>query len=59
MNDMIQFRKFLLDRGEESPFEVAHRMNDMPMKALKYSNPREDFASLVEQQFSDIGTSAK
>lgn len=59
MNDMIRCWKFQLERGEESPFEVAHRMNDMPMKALKYSNPREVFASFVEQQFSDIGTSAK
>lgn len=49
VNDMIQCWKFLLDRGEEAPFEVAHRMNDMPMKALNYRKPLEAFTSLIEQ----------
>lgn len=49
MNDMIQCWRFLLERGEESPFDVACRMNDMPFKALNYSKPREVFSSLIDQ----------
>lgn len=50
MNDMIQCWKFLLERGEESPSDVACRINDMPFKTLKYSKPREVFASLINDQ---------
>lgn len=59
MNDMIQCWKLLLERGEESPSDVACRINDMPFKALKYRKPREVFSLLVEQHSANNGTSAK
>ncbi len=59
MNDIVNHSKFfLLERGE-SPFDVAQKMNDMPLSMLKYSHPREVFSLLVEQRSADNAASAK
>ena len=59
MNDIVNHSKFfLLERGE-SPFDVARRMNEMPLSMLKYNNSREAFSLLVEQRSADNDTSAK
>lgn len=46
MNDMVQCAKFLLAEEELSPFDIAFKLNEMPMSALKYANPREALKTL-------------
>lgn len=48
MNDMIQCAKSLLSADELSPFDIALRLNEMPMSALKFANPREVLKRLGE-----------
>lgn len=59
MNDIINHSKFFLQERDESPPDVARRMNEMPLSMLKYNHPREVFSLIVEQQSADNGTSAK
>jgi hypothetical protein len=48
MNDMVQCAKFLLAEQELSPFDIAFKLNEMPMSALKHANPREALKNLQE-----------
>ena len=48
MNDLIQCAKVWLVEQELSPFDVGFKLNDMPMSALQYANPREAFKSLAD-----------
>ncbi|MEX0867448.1 MAG: hypothetical protein WD030_08815 [Pirellulales bacterium] len=50
MNDMVQCAKFLLAEEELSPFDVAFKLNEMPMSALKYVDPREALKYLEIEQ---------
>lgn len=45
VNDMVRIARNWLDDGF-SPFDVAYRLNDMPMSSLEYSKPREAFKAL-------------
>jgi hypothetical protein len=53
VNDMVQCAKFLLTEQELSPFDIAIKLNEMPMSALKYANPREALKQLVSEQHGD------
>jgi hypothetical protein len=46
MNDLIVHAKLWLTVGELSPHDVSFKLNEMPMSALGYANPREIFNSL-------------
>lgn len=46
MNDLVSCAKFQLVQREMSPFETASSLNEMPMSALGYKNPREAFKGL-------------
>jgi hypothetical protein len=45
-NDMIQCAKFMLAENELSPFDIAYKLNEMPMSAIKYADPREALKKL-------------
>ena len=47
MNDMIYHAKMWLIENELSPFDVGVKLNEMPMSALGYENPREKFKKLT------------
>lgn len=47
MNDLVNHAKFNLIERQLSPFDVADRLNRIPMGALDYAHPREAFAKLV------------
>ena len=47
MNDMIYHAKRWLIEKELSPFDVGFKLNEMPMSALGYGNPREEFKVLA------------
>ena len=49
MNDMIYHAKMWLIENELSPFDVGSKLNEMPMSALGYENPREKFKKLAEE----------
>ena len=54
MNDMVQGAKVLLAEDELSPFDIAFKLNEMHMSALKYTNPREALKTLeILQEASD------
>jgi hypothetical protein len=46
MNDLTLGAKAWLSEGELSPYDVSFRLNETPMSALGYSNPREAVKSL-------------
>lgn len=52
MNDLIRCAKIWLIEEELSPFDVGFKLNDMPMSALQYANPREAFKSLANKGVS-------
>lgn len=43
MNDLIQCAKIWLIEAELSAIDVGFKLNDMPLSALQYANPREAF----------------
>jgi hypothetical protein len=47
MNDLIYHAKMWLTEGELSPFDASVKLNEIPMSALDYANPREVFKSLA------------
>ena len=52
MNDLIKHATFWLAEGDQSPFDVGIRLNDIPMSALgssgsSYGKPRDAFRALV------------
>lgn len=47
MNDLISHAKYWLAEGDVSPNDVGFKLNDIPMSALSYQNPREAFKSLA------------
>ena len=52
MNDLIKHATYWLAEGDQSPFDVGFRLNDIPMSALAsggsaYGRPREAFRALV------------
>ena len=52
MNDLIKHAAYWLAEGDESPFDVGLRLNDIPMSALAnggsaYGKPREAFKALA------------
>lgn len=46
MNDLVSSAKFYLEEGDESPYEVSVRLNEMPMSYLSYDNPKNAFIAL-------------
>ena len=50
MNDLVRCAQHWLSEGELSPHDVARRLNEMPMSANGYANPREALKSLVAEQ---------
>jgi hypothetical protein len=46
MNDLIFHAKVWLTEDELSPHDVSFKLNEIPMSALGYANPREAFKSL-------------
>lgn len=46
MNDLIFHAKVWLADGELSPHDVSFKLNEIPMSALGYANPREAFKAL-------------
>jgi hypothetical protein len=46
MNDLIYHAQMWLTEGDLSPFDASFKLNEMPMSALSYRNPRESFKSL-------------
>jgi hypothetical protein len=46
MNDLTYHAKVWLTEGELSPHDVSFKLNEIPMSALGYANPRETFKSL-------------
>lgn len=46
MNDMVQCAKVLLADKDLSPFDLAFKLNEMPMSVLKYATPRKALKSL-------------
>jgi hypothetical protein len=59
MNDMIRCATIWLIEEELSPFDVGFKLNDMPMSALRYANPREAFKSLVQMDPSNASGGAR
>jgi len=47
MNDLVYHAQMGLIEDELSPFDVGFRLNEMPMSALKYADPREKFKLLA------------
>ena len=52
MNDMVKHATYWLAEGDQSPFDVGFRLNDIPMSALAnggsaYGKPREAFRALA------------
>ena len=47
MNDLIYHAKMWLTEGGLSPHETNFRLNEIPMSAFGYRNPREAFKSLA------------
>jgi phosphoribosyl-ATP pyrophosphohydrolase len=48
MNDMIYHAQLWLIKEELSPFDVGFKLNEMPMSALGYANPKDAFKKLAE-----------
>lgn len=48
MNDMIYHAQMWLIEEELSPFDVGFKLNEMPMSALGYANPKDAFKKLAE-----------
>jgi phosphoribosyl-ATP pyrophosphohydrolase len=46
MNDLVFHAKVWLAEGDLSPHDVSFKLNEIPMSALGYANPREMFKSL-------------
>ena len=46
MNDLIYHAQMWLTEGDLSPFDASFKLNEMPMSALGYRNPRDAFKSL-------------
>lgn len=46
MNDLINCAKVWLTEEELSPFDASFKLNEMPMSAIKYANPRDALMSL-------------
>ena len=52
MNDLTKHATYWLAEGDQSPFDVGFRLNEIPMSALassgsSYGNPREAFRALA------------
>jgi hypothetical protein len=50
MNDLVRHAKFWLTERDLSPHDVSFQLNEIPMSALGYANPREVFKSLAAKQ---------
>lgn len=46
MNDLIHCAKVWLTEAELSPYDASFKLNEMPMSATGYANPREALKSL-------------
>lgn len=46
MTDLINCAKIWLTAAELSPYDASFKLNEMPMSAIKYANPREALKSL-------------
>jgi hypothetical protein len=52
MNDLIKHATYWLAAGDQSPFDVGFRLNEIPMSALagsgsSYGKPRDAFRALA------------
>jgi hypothetical protein len=48
MNDLIKHATYWLTQEEGSPHELGYRLNDIPMSALDYVHPKEQFNQLLQ-----------
>lgn len=48
MNDMIYHAQMWLIEQDLSPFDVGFKLNEMPMSALGYANPKDAFKKLAD-----------
>ncbi len=46
MNDLINCAKVWLTEEELSPYDASFKLNEMPMSAIKYANPKEALLKL-------------
>ncbi len=46
MNDLVYHAKMWLIEGDLAPHDVSFKLNEMPMSAIGYANPRERLKSL-------------
>jgi hypothetical protein len=46
MNDLINCAKVWLIEEELSPYDASFKLNEMPMSAIKYANPRDAIMKL-------------
>jgi hypothetical protein len=47
MNEIVFHAKMWLTEGNLSPHDTSFKLNEIPMSALGYANPREIFKSLM------------
>ncbi|MCB9924891.1 MAG: hypothetical protein H6822_22115 [Planctomycetaceae bacterium] len=47
LNDLVKHATYWLTEDDVSPHDVGFRLNDIPMSALDYGNPRERFNQLM------------
>ncbi|WP_428308011.1 DUF6933 domain-containing protein [Lacipirellula sp.] len=47
MNDLINCAKIGLVEEGLSPYDISFKLNDMPMSAIEYANPRESLVELA------------
>ncbi|MBC8871327.1 MAG: hypothetical protein H8E44_18025 [Planctomycetes bacterium] len=52
MNDMIQQAEYYLTAGDLSPYDLGFMLNDTPMSAISYQNPRKALKALADQKDS-------
>ncbi len=50
MNDLINCAKVWLIEEELSPHDVSVKLNEMPMSAIGYTDPRRSLKSLLSDQ---------
>lgn len=50
VNDLVACAKMHLSEYDDSPFEAAKRLNDMPMKYLGYHTPREELIKRAAEE---------
>ncbi|MEX0614115.1 MAG: hypothetical protein WD738_21815 [Pirellulales bacterium] len=56
MNDLVHCARVWLTEGDLSPHDTSCKLNEMPMSALRYANPREAMTSAQNSPTSIHGS---